>query len=154
MSQSSSLPTATRAGPTTPDRDYSLGVALIVPRSISKVQSRLPCNMSEKRFETVSRKQAPGIGAFHEQEMGRSESLTHIDRQAGHHPDSALTGRCSSGHTGATHAAYPTLHCEPPARLLTRLLCVVEPSPLVACDRQSNVWSTALWPEATALLAL
>lgn len=73
------------------------------------------------------------------------------DRQAVELPDSALTGRCSSDHTGATYAAYPTLRREPPARFLTRILCVVEPSPLVTSKRPSNAWSTALWPEATAL---
>lgn len=73
-----------------------------------------------------------------------------IDRRR--HLDSALTGRCSSDHTGATHVAYPTLHGEPPARFLARLLCVVEPSHLVA-SKSSNVQSTALWPEANALPA-
>lgn len=72
------------------------------------------------------------MNAFLEKKRNRSELLKHYDRQATRHPDSALTGRCSLDHTGATNAAYPTLHCEPPARLLTRLSCVVEPSPLVA----------------------
>ena len=147
-----SLPTGRRSGPTTPDRD-SLGAALIVPHSLSKLQSNAALQQRWTTGQDSSGRLWFGMNAFHEKEMRRPD-CSNNDRQAAINPASALTGRCSSDHTGATHAAYPTLHCEPPARFLTRLLCVVEPFPLVASKRLFNVQSDALWPEAFALLAL
>jgi hypothetical protein len=53
--------------------------------------------------------QATGMDALHVKEMNRSESLKLDDRQATHHLGSALTGRCSPDHTGATPCSLPNI---------------------------------------------